>query len=259
MKRILTIALAALMLFSAAACGGPAGQQQQQQEQQQQEEQKAGFEPKLDRETACVISVVGSYSNFEALEAEFDRFNEFYPDVELRYTKIDDYNNSLDTVLSGSEAPNIFFSFSWMTGNPAYDGVFARMEDLADPALGLDLDFIRSALINRDAQGRVLSVPVFSTSYGMLINNDLFEKEGLKVPTTLQELFDVCAAFKEKGYESPMMGYSAKSSGCLMNIVAYPIFAGTLAKHPEMVAPANQGDPAAGEYLRPALETLSQM
>ena len=118
MKRILTIALAALMLFSAAACGGPAGQQQQQQEQQQQEEQKAGFEPKLDRETACVISVVGSYSNFEALEAEFDRFNEFYPDVELRYTKIDDYNNSLDTVLSGSEAPNIFFSFSWMTRPP---------------------------------------------------------------------------------------------------------------------------------------------
>jgi multiple sugar transport system substrate-binding protein len=44
-----------------------------------------------------------------------------------------------------------------------------------------------------------------------------------------------------------------------MNTVAYPIFAGTLAEHPEMVALANQCDPAAGEYMRPALETLSQL
>jgi len=177
----------------------------------------------------------------------------------MSYTKIDDYNNAIATVLDGKDAPNIFFSFSWMIGNSAYDSVFALMENLADDSLGLDLDCIRPGLLSRDSQGRVLTVPIFSTSYGMLINNDLFEKEGLEVPATLQELFDVCASFREKGYENPMMGYSATSSGCLMNIVAYPIFAGTLAEHPEMVALANQCDPAAGEYMRPALETLSQL
>ncbi len=202
---------------------------------------------------------MGTYSNFEALEAEFDRFNEHYPNVELSYTKIDDYNNSIATVLNGNDAPNIFFSFAWMTGNSNYDSVFDHMENLADESLGLNLDCIRPGLLNRDAQGRVLTVPIFSTSYGMLINNDLFDKEGLKVPTTYQELLDVCAAFKEKGYESPMMGYSVKSSGCLMNTVAYPIFAATLAEHPEMVARANALDPAAGEYMRTALETLSQL
>ena len=93
----------------------------------------------------------------------------------------------------------------------------------------------------------------------MLINNDLFEKEGLKVPKTLQELYDVCAAFKEKGYASPLMGYSADSSGCLMNTIAYPLFAANLAEHPETVTLANKCDPAAGEYMRPALETLSQL
>ena len=248
MKRIFGIILASLMIFALAACG--AGNQT--------ETQKV-FEPKLDTTAACKISVVGTYSNFEALEAEFDRFNEHYPNVELSYTKIDEYNNVLATVLNGNDAPNIFFSPKSMVGNSEYDEVFAHMENLADESLGLDLDCIRPGLLNRDSDGRVLSVPIFSTSYGMLINNDLFEKEGLKVPTTLQELYDVCAAFKEKGYESPMMGYSEKASGCLMNTVAYPIFAATLAEKPEVVALANKCDPAAGEYMRTALETLSQL
>lgn len=248
MKRIFCAILAALMIFCLAACGSKNGN-----------ETAKKFEPKLNKDTEAKISVVGSYSNFEALEAEFERFNAYYPNVEFSYTKIDDYNNSIATVLEGKDAPNIFFSGSWMTGNAAYDSVFAHMENLADASLGLDLECIRPALIDRDSQGQVLMVPVFSTSYGMLINNDLFEKEGLKVPATLQELFEVCDAFKAKGYESPMMGYSAKSSGSLMYVVAYPVFAGTLAEHPETVALANKCDPAAGEYMRPALKTLSQL
>ena len=248
MKKIYSVILTAFIILGLAACGSG-----------NQRENEEGFVPELDESTDCKISIAGTYSNFEALEAEFDRFNEHYPNVELSYTKIDEYNNSIDTVLNGKDAPNIFFSFSWMTGNSAYDGVFAHMENLADPSLGLNLDCIRPGLLNRDAQGRVLMVPIFSTSYGMLINNDLFEKEGLKVPTNLQELFDVCASFREKGYESPMMGYSKDSSGCLMNTVAYPIFAKALSEHPEMVAPANQCDPAAGEYMRQSLEILSQL
>lgn len=248
MKKIFSIILSVFMILGLASCGS-----------EDKQDSQNGFEPRLDKSTACKISIVGTYSNFEALEAEFDRFNEYYPNVELSYTKIDDYNSSIATVLSGNSAPNIFFSFSWMTGNSAYDSVFAKMENLADSSLGLDLDCIRQGLLNRDSQGRVLTVPIFSTSYGMLINNDLFEKEGLKVPGTLQELYDVCAAFKEKGYASPLMGYSADSSGCLMNTIAYPLFAANLAEHPETVTLANKCDPAAGEYMRPALETLSQL
>ena len=37
------------------------------------------------------IKIVGSYENFEALEAEFTKFNEAYPNVRLTYKKLDDY------------------------------------------------------------------------------------------------------------------------------------------------------------------------
>ena len=179
--------------------------------------------------------------------------------MQLSYVKLDDYNNVLGTALEGNDKPNIFFSYAWMIGNEKYDSVVANMEELSDASLGLDLNCIRPGLVNHDAEGRVLMVPVFSRTYGMLVNNDLFRKEGLSVPATWTELLNVCEAFRSKGYASPMMGYSLKSSSCFMNTVAYPLFAATLSKNPEALALANQLDPAAGEYMRPALEAVEQL
>lgn len=247
MKRVFKIVLVLLMVLGLFAC------------KSENEENQEVFAPKLDQSTKCKISVVGSYKNFEALEAEFQRFNDYYPDVELSYTFIDDYNNTISTVLKGHDSPNIFFSFSWMIGNSTYDEVFECMENLADSSLGFNLNCIRPGLLNSDSEGRVLTVPIFSTSYGMLVNEDLFKKEGLNVPTTYQELLDVCSRFKEKGYVSPIMGYSKKESSSLMNTLAYPIFVATLAEHPEMVALANKGDSSVGEYMRPALEKVTQL
>jgi len=155
--------------------------------------------------------------------------------------------------------PNIFFSYAWMIGNAQYDPVFAQMEDLSAPALGLNLDCIRPGLINHDAENRVLMVPVFSRTYGMLVNSDLFKKEGFSIPTTWTELLEVCKGFRSRGYASPMMGYSLTESSSLMNTIAYPMFVATLAENPDALAPANALDPAAGEYMRPALEAVEQL
>ena len=249
MKKLLCIIMFSLTVFVLAACGA----------NEQKEETTAVSEPALDKETEAQITVAGSYDNFEALEAEFERFNKLYPNVQLSYVKPDDYNNTLDTVLEGNNAPDIFFSFAWMQGNEKYDQVFARMEDLSDPELGLDLDCIRPGLLSSDEEGHVLMVPVFSRSYGMLVNNDLFEKEGLNVPSTWSELKEVCEAFKSKGYTSPIMGYSNDSSGCMMNYISYPVFVSTLAEDSEALKLANDLDPEAGEYMRPALEILQEL
>lgn len=248
MKKLLCFILAICAIVSLTACG-----------KKTQDETAAGFKPALDTRTSCRITVVGSYDNFEALEAEFDRFNQFYPNVQLSYMKLDDYSNVLGTVLEGNEKPNIFFSYSWMIGNKQYDQVISHMENLSDAGLKLDLDCIRPGLLSKDGEGRVLMVPVFSRTYGMLVNNDLFKKEGLSVPATQAELMAVCEAFRGKGYASPMMGYSLKSSSCFMYTVAYPLFAATLAEDPEALALANDLDPAAGTYMRRALEAVEQL
>ena len=248
MKKMMSILLAVLMLLGLTACGS----------EKQEATTAEGFRPALDISAGGHISVVGGYDNFEALEAEFDRFNDYYPNVELVYTKVDDYNNMIGTVLNGNDAPDIYVNYSWMYGREQYKASIDHAEDLTDPALGLDLDCIRSNIILNTDDGTLPMVPVFSNTYGMLVNNSLFEKEGLSVPATYQELVAVCDAFREKGYENPMMGFSQKETTSLFTLTVYPFFCGTVAHDAEAVKKFNALDVSAGEYMRPALEKLVQ-
>ncbi len=217
-----------------------------------------GFRPALDPAAGCQINVIGGYSNFEALEAEFDRFNEYYPRVRMMFTKIDDYNNMVGTVLAGNDAPDIYVNYSWMYDREQYKTSIVQAENLADPALDLDLDCIRSNIILNTDDGSLPMVPVFSNTYGMLVNNDLFEKEGLSVPETYQELVAVCDAFRKKGYENPIMGFSREETTSLFTVTIYPFFCGTVAHDAEAVKKLNALDPSAGEYMRPSLEKIVQ-
>ena len=248
MKKTICMFLALLMILGLAACGS----------EKQAVTTVEGFRPALESSVNCHISVVGGYDNFEALEAEFDRFNDYYPNVELVYTKVDDYSNMIGTVLNGNDAPDIYVNYSWMYGREQYKASIDHAENLADPALGLDLDCIRSNIILKTDDGRLPMVPVFSNTYGMLVNNSLFEKEGLSVPTTYQELVAVCEAFREKGYANPMMGFSRKETTSLFTLTVYPFFCGTVAHNADAVTKLNALDASAGEYMRPSLEKLVQ-
>lgn len=248
MKKKMCMTLAVLMALGLTACGSP----------KQEEVPDEGFKPSLDTSASCHINVAGGYDNFEALEAEFDRFNEYYPSVELVFTKVDDYNNMIGTVLNGNDAPDIYVNYSWMYGRDQYKSSIDHAENLADPALGLNLDCIRSNIILNTADGNLPMIPVFANTYGMLVNNSLFEKEGLKVPTTYKELVEVCDAFRKKGYENPMMGFSNEETTSFYTLTSYPYFCGTIANDAEAVKQLNALDPAAGGYMRPSLEKIVQ-
>ena len=245
-KKIWCMLAAALMILGLAACG----------QKEQEAATEEGFRPSLDTSTSSHLTIAGSYDNFEALEAEFDRFNEYYPKAELMYTKVDDYNNMIGTVLKGNDAPDIYVNFSWMYGREQYKASIDFAEDLADPALKLDLDCIRSNIILNTDDDKLPMVPVFSNTYGMLVNNSLFEKEGLSLPANYQELVEVCAAFREKGYENPMMGYSKDEVTSLFTLTVYPLFCETVAQDEEAVKKLNALDPSAGEYMRPSIEKM---
>ena len=248
MKKMICVFLSLMMILSMAACGS----------EKQEVTAEGGFKPSLDTSTSCNIRIAGGYDNFEALETEFDRFNKYYPNVELVYTKIDDYNNMIGTVLDGKDAPDIYVNYSWMYGREQYKSSIDHAENLADPALGLNLNCIRGNILLNTDDGTLPMVPVFSNTYGMLVNQSIFEKEGLNVPTTYQELIEVCKAFREKGYENPLMGFSKEETTSLYTLTIYPFFCGTVADDEEAVKKLNSLDSSAGEYLRPSLEKITQ-
>ena len=239
--------LSALMAMELTACGTGIEEPQS----------DAGFSPALDTSISCRINVAGGYDNFEALEAEFDHFNEYYPNVELTYTKVDDYNNMIGTVLNGNDAPDIYVNYSWMYGREQYSSSIEHAEDLSDPSLGLDLDCIRSNILLNTDDGTLPMVPVFANTYGMLVNNDIFESEGLEVPETYTELVEVCSALRDRGYANPLMGFSREETTSLFTLSVYPYFCASVAQDPEAVAALNSLDPSAGEYIRPALEKIA--
>ena len=248
MKKTMHMFLTLLVTLSLAACST----------EKQKEVSKENFNPSLDTASSSHINIAGGYSNFEALEAEFDRFNEYYPNVELEFTKIDDYNNMIGTVLEGNDAPDIYVNNSWMYGREQYQASMDHAEDLSDQALGLDLECIRDNILLKTDDGTLPMVPVFSSTYGMLVNNDLFKKEGLSIPTTYDELVSVCDAFREKGYANPLMGYCEKEKTSLFTLTSYPYFCSTVADDEEAVKKLNALDPSAGEYMRPTLEKMGQ-
>ena len=170
MKKLFCAALILATASVLASCGGGG------------KKDAGGFRPALDTKTACDLKVIGSYDNFEALGAEAERFKEYYPNVRVLYTKLDgSYNDNIISFLEGSEKPNVFFSYTWMMGNEKYSSVVGHMEDLSDPALKMDLNCIRPNLLSKDDQGKSYMVPVFSRTYGMLVNEDLFKKENIQI------------------------------------------------------------------------------
>ena len=214
------------------------------------------FVPKYDKDTKFSITVAGSYSNFESLEAEFERFYEYYPNANMQYVAMDDYNNVISSALINSEPPDIFTTSSWMVGNDKYNGLFEACEDFSDPSCGIDYSCIRDSHIWATDSGEVLMLPIFTSSSGMLVNMDIFEEQGLEVPTNYEELVKVCEKLKSAGYESPMMGADKFTGPGLFNCFVYPMFAYNVMQSPDKLDTLNNLDSSSGELMRPALERL---
>ncbi len=217
------------------------------------------FSPKYASDTTYKISVVGTYSNFESLESEFERFYEHYPNGEIEYTYLDDYSNTILLSLAGQEAPDIYVAQPWMYGNEKYDSLFESAEVLSDKELGIDVNCIRPGVRWELENGEVKMIPVFATSYGMLVNMDIFEKENLKVPKNYSELMKVCETLKAAGYESPIMGANKNTTPGIGYSFAYPMFAKAVKDDRSKEADLNNLVPSAGEVLRAPLTRLKEL
>ena len=215
-----------------------------------------GFTPALDKQTSCSITVAGSYKNFEALEDEFIRFNKYYPNVKLEYSIMDNYKKNIETILKTDNAPNIYFAYPWMVGKEEYKNAMSSAENLEDPAAKIDLSSIRKGLLCRNENKECTMLPVFDTTYGMLVNEKLFNDNGLEIPTTYDDLLDTCAKFKEKGYKVPLLAYMRDSTLGLYTMF-YPHLCAELRKQSGSVEELNDHKEGCGKYLRSTLELLS--
>ncbi len=211
------------------------------------------FVPRLDSGTTGTILIAGHYANFEALEAEFDRFNAYYPGIELSYEYLDSYNSNIATAIAGSEAPDIFFTFTWMLDKPECEPLFEAAEDLSAPALGINLSAVRQELMTEHPGGKMLMVPVLSSTYGMLVNQDLFKKHGIEIPQTYDDFKSACKKFIEEGIAVPILGGLSDKASSMYSAFSLPYFYHSVGLIPGSVPLLNSLNPEAGKFLAPLL------
>lgn len=242
-KKWVAMAVVGMLAIGAVGCGGSTTESKD-------------FSPKYASDTDYKLSVVGTYSNFESLESAIERFYEHYPNGEIVYTYLDDYRNTIGPALAGTEPPDIYVVQPWMYGDEHFDPLFESAEVLSDPSLQMNLDCIRPGIRWEMENGDVLMLPVFATSYGMLVNMDIFEKENLQVPKNYEELLEVCEALKAAGYASPVMGANTNTTPGIGYAFAYPMFAQGVKGDRSIEADLNNLAPSAGEAMRESLTRL---
>lgn len=210
------------------------------------------FKPSFDIDKEYHINVVGHYENFEAIEDEFVRFSKYYPKAKLKYTYLDNYNKIISTALNSQDAPDIFFTFPWMINDSNYSELFTFTEDFSTSPGGIDLSVIRDGLITKkDSETPML--PIYVTTYGMMVNEDLFNKENINIPNTYSELVDSCQKFKDKGYENVMMGHTS----LIMYPMYFPNVCHNIKDNKTAINDLNELKPEAGSYLRESLNQVS--
>ncbi|SHJ07644.1 multiple sugar transport system substrate-binding protein [Butyrivibrio fibrisolvens DSM 3071] len=244
--KIISTALVIMLVLGTAGCS-------------QSTNKSKEFTPKYSSDTTYKLSVAGTYSNFESLESVFERFYTYYPNGEIVYTYLDDYSNTIGQALAGQEPPDIYVVQPWMYGDERFDPLFDGAEVLSDPELNINLDCIRQGLRWEMNDGEILALPVFATSYGMLVNMDIFEKENLEVPKTFGELKETCEKLKAAGYASPVMGADTNTTPGIGYSFAYPMFAKKVKDDRSVEGDLNNLVPSAGEVMREPLTRLKEL
>ena len=211
------------------------------------------FIPRLPADTEGSVHITGSFQNFESLEAVFNGFNSYYPEVELTYTCLDNYAESLNELLSTSTDTDLYMASLWHWDYERYSQIQNSAYDFSDGKT-VDLSVFKSSALHY-RNGKLYLLPVFANSTGMLVNSTILEENSLSVPRNYSEFVEVCTELQKKGYENPVMGYE-KKPGDFYDLLIQGNLNRRLNENPSEMAALLSLEENSGEIIREDLEKL---
>lgn len=140
-------------------------------------------------------------------------FNKQYPDIKIiwKQTTIADYDAAIRPALAAGEGVDAF-QVSAGSGNGGivvYGGQAIDLTDAVKEALGDDYKdkLNKQSISTMSIDGQLKAIGVGSVYAGNLwINQDLFDKYNVKVPTNLNEWEEACKVFKENNITGFVQG-----------------------------------------------------
>lgn len=153
-----------------------------------------------------------------------DRYNETYKDkyhVTAVTTNLEEYYNNLNTKVAANQTPDVFI----VSPGP-------NLTDYVAPGVAMDLtdilktenadwysSFNGGVFEKQTYDGKIYAVPLNLAAACVFYNTEMFEKAGVSVPTTYDELLDVCKKLQDAGYTPITM--SAGTAWCLSMLAGY--------------------------------------
>lgn len=201
--RLISLGLAAMMTISLAACGQPAVNNQTTANQTDAVTTAAD-------ETTTAFTNDGTYENctltfswwggdarHDATIKAVEAFETKYPgiEVDMTYGAWSGWEDSMATMFATKTAPDVNqINWNWITSYSADGSAFLDLNTVSGV---LDLSqYPESALQQCVVAGELQAVPVSMTGRIFYWNKTTFEKAGISVPTSLEELMAAGETFK---------------------------------------------------------------
>jgi raffinose/stachyose/melibiose transport system substrate-binding protein len=131
----------------------------------------------------------------------FNEFTKKYPDIKVVFQGYENqsYGTVLSTALAAGKGPDVIHIKPYGgTEQFAKAGYLVPLTRDGVPELA---NFSEAALASTTMRSdkQVYAVPFASQTLGLFINREVFDKAGVKAPTTWDELLQTCRTLKEKG------------------------------------------------------------
>jgi len=111
--------------------------------------------------------------------------------------------------------------------------------------------------IANTVNGKLVAIPQEVVAYGLFLNKDMFDKYGLELPHSPEDLLECCKVFKENGIETPI-GANRWWLECFVLAQGYADLynGGNTAAEIEAL---NNGEAKYSDYMRPGFEYLKTL
>ncbi|MFD7962982.1 ABC transporter substrate-binding protein [Streptomyces zaomyceticus] len=169
-----------------------------------------------------------------------------------------DYQSKLQTIISGKQAPDVFFNWGGGSIKPYVDaGLLMPLDDFIAKNPALESNFLPSVFNTAVVDGKPYGIPMRGTQPVLLFNNKkVLEDAGVEAPRTWDELLATVKTLKSRGVTPIALGGGDKWPTQMWFQYIYDRVAG-----PELFQKAVNGekDVWAGADSRKALGMLKEL
>ena len=163
---------------------------------------------------------MGSYMQ-SILDDAIAEFNKIYPNITIIHDSLGDYDglrNQISTEITIGSAPNLAYCYADHVALYNMADAVQPLDDLIASQYGLTdaqiADFIPAFYDEGKAfgDGKMYTLPISKSTEVLYYNKTFFDQYGLTVPTTWEEMADVCEKIKQIDPTCVPLGYDSEAN-----------------------------------------------